>query len=100
VAFIENNFSPIGGFHGADLSSNGDGVAVYSYITADPLSLVDDSGYFDELENKLFQGDIIFVGSSQLDDDSTDNEYTILYVEDSPPGDAAITVNSKRILAT
>ena len=98
--FIENNFSPVGGIHGSVLTTNAKGVGVYSYITADPLTQVVASQYFNDLSGKLHRGDIIYVGSNQLDDDSSDNEYTIIYVDNSPPSADNITINTRDINAT
>ena len=77
--FIPGNFSPVGGFHGENKTDNQTGIAIYSYITADTLAQVKAAGYFNALRNKVYQGDVVLCGSKQLDDDSSDNEYTIIY---------------------
>lgn len=100
MSFIENNFSPVGGFHGSNITGPNNGVAVYSYITSDSLATVKATGYFDELVSKVFRGDIIYVGSNQLDDDSSDNEYTIIYIGGTPPQQANVDTNPKDINAT
>jgi len=99
--FIADNFSPVGGFHGEDRADNETGIAVFSYITADTLAQVKAAGYFNDLRDKVHQGDVIYCGSKQLDDDSSDDEYTIIYFDSAPlsPSTANLTVNSKDINA-
>jgi len=94
MSFEAVNFSPVGGFHGRDYGSIDRGVAMYSYITADVLSAVKTGGYFNTLRNSLFHGDIIFVGSNQLGDDSSVNEYTVVQVNTVPrsPGSGNVTM--------
>lgn len=102
MAFIADNFSPVGGFHGSDLTTVASGVAVHSYITADTLTVVKTAGYFNDLRDNLYHGDIIYVGSTQLDADSSDNEYTIIQVNTAPrsPLTTNVTVLAADINAT
>jgi hypothetical protein len=100
MAFIEENFSPVGATHGKDLDTSEAGVAMYSYITNDDLTTVKASEYFQDLANKVFRGDIVYVGSTQLDDDSSDNEYTIIHFGPTPPQQANVTITAKDINAT
>lgn len=101
MAFIPDNFGPVGGMHGPDNGAGTSGIAMFSYITADALSVVVDDGYFNALRNKIFKGDTIFVGSTQLDADSSDNEYSVIYVDVGAisPSTEDITINSKDINA-
>ena len=107
MAFIENNFGPVGGLHGEDRNDNSSGVSVFSYITADTLSVVGTAGYFNELRSRVHQGDIIYMGTKQLgfateDKLATDNEYTIVYFDSvpRPPATGNVTLNSKEINAS
>lgn len=100
MAFIEGNFSPVGAFHGENLEQPSKGVALYSYITNDDLATVVGSGYFQALAKKVFRGDIVYVGSQQLEDDSSDNEYTIIHFGNTPPEGPTVTVDIKDIKAT
>ena len=56
MAFIQKNFSPIGG-----QSKRGQAPAVYSYKTDDAHAAVDGSGYFDDISALLSIGDVIWV---------------------------------------
>jgi len=99
---IESNFGPVGGFHGSLKTSFGDGIALYSYITADTLDDVNNNNYFNALRDTVSQGDIVYVGSTQLDDDSNTNEYTMLIFDAVPksPSTDAVTVKGEEINAT
>lgn len=108
MSFIANNFGPVGGFHGSDKESNASGFALYSYITPDDLATVKTAGYFNELRDQVFQGDVIYVGSNQLHDpenptpkDSINNEYTMIYFDSVPesPSTGNVTLDSKDIQA-
>lgn len=101
MAFIADNFSPVGGTHGPGLLFGGT-EAIYSYITADSLSTVLGGGYFNELRDIVFTRDWVFVGSSQLDDDSSDNEYTMIFFNAVPrsPLTTNVTTRTDIISAT
>ncbi len=108
MAFKQNNFGPIGGSHGRDKDSNASGFALYSYITGDTLAEVKTPGYFNDLRDQVFQGDVVYVGSNQLHDpenptpvNSVDNEYSIIYFDLVPrsPSVSDVAMDSKDIRA-
>lgn len=102
MAFIEDNFGPVGGFHGNVRATNASGIALFSYITEDALTAVVTAGYFNDLRDDVYQGDVIYLGSKQLDDNSEDNEYSIIYFDSvsRSPSATDVTINTKDINAS
>ena len=99
MSFIANNFSPVGGFHGTNRDDNSAGIALFSYITADTLAEVKTAGYFNELRDDVFQGDVVYLSAHQLDDNSFDNEYAIIFFDSVSRSPLAtnVTMDSKDI---
>ena len=101
MAFIEDNFGPVGAFHGRILTNPFDGMAVYSYITTDTLAVVKAGGYFNDLRDQVYNRDVVYVSSNQPTADSFNNEYTIImfnFVARSP-ATTNVSVDSQDINA-
>ena len=56
MAFVINNFSPLGG-----QARSGVGVQLWSYTSDDNLAAIVTAGYFNELRDQVYVGDIIMV---------------------------------------
>jgi hypothetical protein len=58
MAFSTDGFNTIGA------SKSGNAPSIYTYVSADAIATVNNSGYFDALSGTLAVGDIIFVHDS------------------------------------
>lgn len=56
MALIKNDFSPIGG-----QARSGVGVQLWSYKSVDNLATVVGAGYFNDLRDQVYVGDVIIV---------------------------------------
>lgn len=99
MAFIEDDFSPVGGQPGStDTSQTGEGqgIAEYSYGTTDPLPEVTTDGYFNELRDQLTRNNIIHVSAKLNELDNDARQYALVYIDsvDKSPSTANVTVSS------
>ena len=58
MSFLRANFTPIGG---QSKGGNGGAMSLYGYKTDDAHAVVDGAGYFNDLSDILYPGDIIWV---------------------------------------
>lgn len=96
MALELDKFSPVGGFPGAPESAT----SVYSLATNDTLAVVKAAGYFNELRDTLYEGDVIIVSANLEHHLPTVREFALISVLASPktPSVDNVTIKTKDIL--